>query len=340
MNYRLFAPLSQLLISFVIADDAPHVVENSNQKLFTPYALKDDCHFALTTDVLFWQANQDGLQFVIENKGSTTTLNKGHVKEPDFNWNWGFRVGLDYKMAHDQWDLMTRYTYFHASALEHGAAPDGGALFPIWQASSSGFATHAKAKWFCNLNRTDLELGRNCMVSKWLSIRPFMGLTGAVIQQRYHLEYRGGTAVPAGDRDRVKMSHNFWGVGLRFGFNSLWGLGKGFSIYADGAGSLLSGNFHVHQKEHLQVNDITLATTRDHQSSVVPILEIALGLQWDHMWHNDRYHFGTKLGWEFNQYFNQNRYIRFLSTTNPGAFIQNNDDLSFMGVTLGFRLDF
>jgi hypothetical protein len=340
MRYKTTFSLAAAALSSIALADEPPAPPTANQQLFDPFLLKNDCHLDVTADLLFWRASQDGLDFVIKNKGSTSSVTHGHVEDPDFSWDFGFRIGLDYKMPHDQWDLNGRYTYFHASASESESAPAGGALFPIWT-FNGGTADHAKAKWFCNLNRGDLELGRNCMVSKWLSIRPFMGVTGAVINERFHVNYSGGTAVPAGDSDHIKMESDFWGVGIRFGFNSLWGLGKGFSIYADGAGSLLSGHFSIHQKEHLNRDNTTILGIRDSQSSVSPILEIALGFQWDHFWDAERYHFGVKLGWEFNQYFNQNR-LMHLSNINgsPGFFNRNNDDLSFMGITLGFRFDF
>lgn len=326
----------------------PFIILNSvafAEGLFNPFALVNDDHFAVTADMLFWTARQEDLSFAIKNKGSTTSINHAKIEELDFNWNFGFRLGLDYKLPeHDQWDLFTRYTYFHGTASESvqaPQAPETGAIFPIWSfpQATSVFADHAEANWFCNLNMADFELGRNCFTSTWLSIRPFLSVRAVVLQQRFHVTYKGGTQAP-GDRDKVKMINNTWGVGLRMGFNSLWGLGKGFSIYADGAGSLLSGRYTIHQSEHLVVADVTLFRLRDAQSNVFPIAEVALGLQWDHIFPNNRWHMGVKVGWEMNYFFNQNRIIRFLSSSNPGAIFRNDGDLSFNGVTFGLRFDF
>ncbi len=313
----------------------------AESKIFDPYKIQDSNNLATTFDVLFWQASQDNLGFGIESK-STTSISHGHFKQPDFDWNWGFRAGVDYKSHHDKWDIATRYTYMHSTASESISAPAGGAVFPSWQFPlvAGGFVTDGKAHWICNLNMADLELGRDCYVGTWLSIRPFMGVRGAVVQQRYHVGYKGGTAVPAGDEDKIKMSNNFWGVGIRVGFNSLWGFAKGWSFYVDGAGSLLSGQIKVREGEHFNKANETIFNVRDTISTVIPTAEIALGLQWDHLWDNDRYHLGVKLGWEFNCFFNQNRLFKFASSSSPGFFSQNNADLSFQGVTLGLRFDF
>jgi hypothetical protein len=186
-----------------------------------------------------------------------------------------------------------------------------------------------------NLNMGDIELGRNCFVGKWLTIRPFMGVRGLVIDQDYHVTYKGGTVAPTGS-DHVHLDTDFWGVGLRMGFNTLWGLGKGLGIYGNGSASLLSGNFNVHEKEK---GDRPMHITRD-IDNVVPVADLALGLQWDYLFSAERCHFGVKLGWEFNMFFDQNQLFNFMSTSLPGSVNFQNDDLSFQGVTLGFRFDF
>jgi hypothetical protein len=345
MGLKIILPLAVSAIAFT--DDATPVSEaqptpNTNQQLFDPFFMKNDDHVVIMADVIFWQASQSGLDFAIKNKGSTTTINHGRVENPDFEWNVGYKAAFDYKLPHDKWDILMRYTYLHSTAHKDTTALPGGALFPSWQlpAASSVYATHSDVHWICNLNTADLELGRNCRAGKWLSIRPYMGVKAAIIHQRYHVNYEGGTAVPTGDIDKIKMMNNFWGVGLRFGFNSLWGMGQGLSLYADGAGSLMSGKFQIYQREHLDINNTTLVSITNHPSSVISVAEVALGLQWDRTFYQDRYHFGVKLGWEMQYYWNQNRFMHFLSSSNPGSISTNNSDLSFMGVTLGFRWDF
>jgi hypothetical protein len=309
-------------------------------KVFDPFSIQDASVLAPTLDVLFWQANQDGLPLAAQSS-STTKIN-GHVVDLDFDWNWGFRAGIDCKIPHDRWDFNTQYAFMHSTAHKSESAAEFGALFSSWQFPqvSGVFVTHAKAHWICNLNMADLELGRNCFIGSYLSLRPFMGVRGAVIQQRFHVNYEGGTAVPAGDEDKIKMSNNFWGVGLRFGGDSLWGLGKGISFYADGAASLISGRTTVHQREHYNRLNTTVFNVSNHKSTVVPILELSLGLQWDYIGNNNGYHVGAKLGWEGMLFFNQNRFMQFSSSSNPGVFSSNNEDLSFQGVTFSLRFDF
>ena len=232
-----------------------------------------------------WLSSEDGLSYAVKSD-STTSISHGHVKEPDFDWDWGVRLGLGYKLPYDKWDIFINYTYVHAHA-DGSASKSDGAIFPQWQAlfglSSPVYATHARAHWDANVNIGDIELGRDCFVAKWLSIRPFMGVRGLVINQDYDVQYRGGTSVPAGDRDNVSLDTDFWGVGLRMGFDSLWGLGAGWSIYGNGAASLLSGHFDIHQEEQLREADLRKVGLSNDVDNVVVAAELALGIQWDYL---------------------------------------------------------
>ncbi len=315
-------------------------------RMFDPHAVKNSNNLWIEGEVLFWQAMQDDLDYAVKSD-STTSIQHGRIEQPHFDWDWGFRLGLGYKLPYDKWDILLNYTYVHAHA--HGSASkSNGAVFPQWEslfgvtlpAGQTLFATHAQAHWNANVNIGDVELGRTCFAGKWLSIRPFLGVRGLVIDQDYHIEYKGGTAAPAGDKDKVSIDNDFWGVGIRMGFDSLWGLGGGWGIYGNGAASMLSGHFDIHQTEKLSESELKKMNLTNDTDNVVVVAELALGIQWDYMFSKDRYHFGVKFGWEYNVFFDQNQMIRFVGDTAPGSFIRNDADLAFQGLTLGMRFDF
>lgn len=317
--------------------------QKQEHKMFDPQSVLNSKRIWLEGDFLLWKSSEDCLDFAIDSHSQANIVN-GHVKSPDFDWDWGVRVGLGIKLPHDQWDLLFGYTHVHAHAHKSAHAPTGGAVFPVMQAPfglpDNAFATHAHFHWDADLNIGDIELGRNCFAGRFLSIRPFMGLRLLSIDQNIHVNYSGGTAVPTGDEDRVHNTNDFWGLGLRMGADTLWGLGAGWGIYGNGAASLISGSFDVHEKEELEEADTKRLELKADQDSVVAIAELALGIQWDHLFSKDRYHFGVKFGWEFNVFFDQNRLIRFIDNDNPGAIANSNGDLSFQGLTVGFRFDF
>lgn len=308
--------------------------------LFNPNSLQNSQNLWVEGDFLYWQSSMGSLDYGITSK-SSTRIEDGKVKSPHFNWDFGFRLGLGYKLPHDKWDLFVNYTYVHANAQGHAGGSDRVVLPSLatnFAALSPFYASSAHAHWKMHLNMGDVELGRTCVAGKWLSIRPFIGIRGLVIDQDYDVVYKGGMVAPS-DQDKVSMDSDFWGVGIRTGFDSLWGLGKGISIYGNGSISLLSGNFDVHEREKLEAIAIRKFDAQRDIDNVVVTADLALGLQWDYLFSKNRYHFGVKFGWEFDLFFDQNQLFNFMST-NPGAFNCNHDDLTFQGLTLGFRFDF
>ncbi len=293
--------------------------------VFNPSAMPDS-HVWLDAEALYWQSNMGSLSYGIEH---------GHVKQLDFDWNWGVRAGLGYKIPHDKWDLYAVYTHLIGNA--HGHAGEGHAVFPSWAFAGGGsFSKKAKAHWHMDLNMGDLELGRNCLPSKWLLFRPFMGVRGLSIDNDYTVDYTGGSLASSD----FHADSDFWGVGLRVGVDSLWGLGKGLGIYGNGSASLLSGHFDVHETEKFKKGHSSHVNIENDVDNVVAAADLALGLQWDYLFSNDRFHFGFKFGWEFNIFFDQNQLFNFLSSDHPSSIQFKKDDLTFQGLTLGLRFDF
>lgn len=309
-------------------------------RMFDPNSLKNSNRLWLDAEALFWQSNVGSLDYGITSH-SSTRIDHGHVKHPEFDWDWGVRFGLGYKLPHDKWDLFANYTYVHGRA--HGHAGGGkDVVFPSWASNFGGvfpfFADAAKAHWDMNLNMGDLELGRTCLVSKWLTIRPFLGVRGLVIDQDYTVGYKGGTVAPS-DEAKVHLNTDFWGAGIRFGANTLWGLGLGFSLYGNGSASLLSGHFDVKEVEKLKSADLRIMKAERDVDNVAATADLGLGIQWDCLFSKERCHFGVKFGWELDVFFEQNQLFNFIGS-NPAAFKTQNDDLTFQGLTLGLRFDF
>jgi hypothetical protein len=71
-----------------------------------------------------------------------------------------------------------------------------------------------------------------------------------------------------------------------------------------------------------------------------PVLDLALGLQWDYMFCNDRIHLGLHAGWEHHIYFSQNQFPSFTNAVSKGIYVSNQGDLALQGWTIGARLDF
>ncbi|MGE5195844.1 MAG: Lpg1974 family pore-forming outer membrane protein [Anaerolineae bacterium] len=308
---------------------------------------KDGCGLFVTGDVLYWKAHENGLTYGIKNEHTNftpgqTRINDGETKNPDFDWDFGFRVGVGYAMPHDGWDLYLNWTHFHTDGdvEDHARTRDGKVIFPTQINPNlvdfySLYATEAENRWRLRLNVLDLELGREFFVSKWLTLRPHMGLRAAWVDQKYRVTYEGGTLVPTdGQKIKIKDRNNFRGLGLRGGLDSQWGLGGGWCIYGNAAISLIYGHFEIDEKQKLRQNDATLQKQLDldhdfHLSRA--ITDLALGLRWEQSFADDAFFVSIQGGWENHVYFGQNQLIRFVDDVVPGAYVTNQGDLTIQG---------
>ena len=323
--------------------------------------VRDGADLFLTADVLLWQAHEGGLGYVVEShQGNLTTpLNHSNIENPHFDYDWGFRIGAGYNLPHDGWDLYATWTrmHMHSHHHEHHVADGDHFLWPVWMHPNSSFSTNstfveeAHAHWRLRLNVIDLEMGRELFTSKWLTLRPHIGLRTSWIDQYYDVDYEnirsqqspGGTIITQGHKVDIDMKNKFWGLGPRFGLDTQWGLGSGFSIFGNAAFSLLYGFFETafHELDR-QTNNIGVPYGATHNSfrQTVAITDLQLGLRWDHMFDKDRFHFGLQAGWEHHMFFSQNQFSRFVDNYEKGNFIINQGDLTTQGWTLSARFDF
>jgi hypothetical protein len=312
-----------------------------------PYT-KDCFGIGVSADVLLWQANENGLGYVVQSTpgiapiGGDQAVENGQILNPDFDWDWGFRIGLDYSMPHDGWDLFAEWTHFTTTANDSTTPPLGGTLFPVWQSPESTTfiseeLTQASERWRLRLNVIDLELGREFFVSKWLTLRPHMGLRNAWVRQRYHVDY---TAAAVVTQDHIKMRNRFWGIGLRGGMDSQWGLGCGWSLYGNLAIALLRGNFRVDQTEVVEPSDLSTPIFKDRLQLTRATTDLEFGIRWDQVFMCEAFRMMLQVGWEHHMFFGQNQLKNFMDDTFNGKFSQMNGDLAVHGWSAELRFDF
>jgi hypothetical protein len=261
----------------------------------------------------------------------------------NYDWSWGFRAGLGYNFEHDGWDALLNWTWFRANEKKESHPASGNVDWPTQinvanaGADSTASSKEATGHGRLHLNFLDFELGREFFVSKWLTLRPFVGARGAWINRNFSFEYEGlsGTGTSVGGHN-----HNrFRGGGLRSGLNTQWGLGSGWSFFGDLALSLIYGVQRLH--EH-QDNDTTGARVEHVHNSwtiVRPMLDLAFGFRWDRLLSCDQYRIRVQLGWEQHTMFGFEKDMNFVSG-GQGKFTFNQGDLALSGVSLQLRFDF
>ncbi len=294
----------------------------------------------ITVAGFYWNAHQDGMEYAIdnhiENPGSSlqNVLQLNNVidaqyKTPDFNWNFGFKVGIGYNTTCDGWDFGVTWTRYRGDAKDHIEAEvdDNHTLVPLWSAFAPAggevtFATDIQSFWRLKLNLFDIELGREFWTSKYLCIRPHIGLRVAFLDQNFELQHKGGswsarTVFPQQEalNNRVDLDNDFKGVGVRAGFNSLWHFGCGWGVYGDLATSIVYGKFSVDHDEQNRFAEGFFSKTKileaeDSFRASRAMLDLGLGVQWSGMICSCQYGLTIKLGWEQHLFFHQNQLWR------------------------------
>ena len=304
-------------------------------------------------DLLYWKANENGIPLAIVNKDSSSNLAHAKVRNLRGQWDFAFRVGLGYDIPHDGWDLSLSWLRYNSHGHHTRIHSNSSRfIFPYFAPSADPIADHntcakAEGRWRILLNQLDLDLGREFFVSKWLTFRPHAGLRTDWIYQKVRAEYETfAFFLPLDSEVDITYKDRWWGLGIEAGFDTQWGLGQGWSIFANLAAAILYGEHRIKMKDKDDPAFVFITPTgtfvrlKDKPWIAHPILDLQLGIRWDKMLANDHLHLGIQLGWENHVYFSQNQFPIFGDDFNLGKFFANQGDLSLEGWTLGLRLDF
>lgn len=338
-------------------------------------------HWMFEVDLLYWTACEGGLTYGSDTEasaiGTAGTLTSFHTKKkhPHQRWDLGWRLGVGFQFPCECWDAFVIWTHFDTDAHAHhdesvttnrwftpawnsipGDGDEAGNLLGGNVISDSTFPVDdARAHWKLDLNLLDLEIGREFCVNSCLSLRPFIGVRGATINDKYDIKYEtisvSGTALVVGPVDRVHLKNEFEGAGVRGGLDTTYDLGCGASIYGGVAASLLYGETEIKTKERLIVgttgdltSDVLFHEQKDEECGCRAITDAEIGISWRHCCCDKI--ILVKFGWEHHFFFNENQFEKFtdfFATDNFATDRMPQDihgDLSVQGLVLSARIDF
>lgn len=276
----------------------------------------------VSADLLYWRASVNGLTSVCDNATITETEEngliisrlKGKAKDPHFNWNPGYRIGLGYAPECRQWFLGAYWTHFNSNSHRNGGR-------------------HRKLHWKIDFDVIDVLAGYKFNLAPCFDLWLFGGLRGAMIDQRlktnFHDSRSSDSIFSLESSSSTFASHSrakekFRGIGPLVGVEGEWGIGCNFSLYADASVGFLFGSFHVRSRnqEVFETGINFNHTTRSSQSCQT-VVDAGVGIRW-YKCFCDRL-FLLQLGLEHHCYYNQNQFCGY-------------GDLSFDGanLTLGF----
>ena len=304
-------------------------------------------------DYLLFLAQEEGLDFAVKNTSNNVVLplTGGNVEgfstgSHDWGWNHGARVGLGFYLNHDAWNLEVKWTYLHIKENRSVGTNTQDLIVPFFIPPFTAVINNmrtASATWKTKFNTLDFTMGKPYFVSRSFIFDPFVGARAVWIDQDYVARY-SGVYVNGHDGVQMDAKNDYWGIGLRGGFNTEWMLGAGWNIFGAFSGSMVYGKFDVSQQLGTGLNsnpNLSYEIDQDFYATS-PNIELALGLCWTNHFCENKYRVALSGAYEFHYWWDQNQFKRFFGDNQA---IASNDtvsrgDLSFNGLSFRMQFDF
>ncbi len=306
--------------------------------------------FYVHGEFLWMKPSEEGLEYAIDQDNTTATeglafpVTNGKVKgfsrdSDEWDWRPGFRVGFGFYAMHDFWNVTGNWTYFRIKADSEITKGGTGVLLPLWWPPQSGAGIandvlNASSRWSGDYNTMDVMIGKPYHVSRYFISNPMFGVRAAFIDQDYLIRYFQFQI----ERD-VHLKNDFWGVGLRAFYEGQFLLGSGWNIYGKVALALLFGKFDISEQSEHPNTALEYNYVEDFYS-VQPNAEIGIGISWNRFFNKNQYQVFVKVGYEFHQWWDQNKARRFYEGLTNNNDIIPRGDLSFNGFMFGLHLEF
>lgn len=330
----------------------------------------DDLSVFFEADYLFWLPHQENLfygsqattqnPFQSEGQGGPGAIN-AVLKEPSFKLASGVRLGLG-GYTSGGWDVGARAAYLYADASSR-AAGDGNSSFvgPAFLPLILGTALKANCNWQLNTWIFDLTFGKEYHLTKRVTIHPFIGARGAIINQKLRAKYHSVFFFSSNEtrfaNTVASAKNDFWGVGPRTGLDINLFMSKNWTFLGGLSGSLLISQYKVKFAGDGFVSDSEsgldplTVSMRDKRNICRANMDAYFGLGWENEYNQGRNRFTIALLAEGSYWWGINQLAELDLTFETDGGDQGSDnlslifqkrhgDLSFIGGTVHFRFDF
>ena len=330
--------------------------------------VKDGLGVYATIDFTYWTAEEDNLEFAMTSGTALsfdgTVSPKGKIYQLNSQWKPGFKVGVGHDLCFDGWDVYAEYTWFNSTTkrttsnalsdqlqlndsywlINNPQLEINNALGDDFSSPLTAFNlpdAFATAKWHLAFNVVDLAFGRNFYISRRVMFRPYMGLKGTWQTQKLNVLFQGVTPDIQPILSIFSMSNRMsnWGIGILTGISGAWHITRNFSVIGNLALSALWEQFKLRRVDTQIFDPETPPDSALNVSNkfhrIRPVIEWMLGLRYEDWFSCDTYHYAIDAGWEIQNWFAQNQFIR-----TPGSAASTNGDLMLQGLTIRARIDF
>lgn len=257
-----------------------------------------------------------------------TAAGKEDYKIVNFNWDVGFRIGMNYKTCYEDLVLDLSWLSFHAKADQSTFMPQtlnsytaNAGVNPFMKGiyiQNIGKFYSGKASVRFNLDQIDLIAKIPFKIAeRRFSLIPFGGARAVFFKSKMNGTFLANQVGIDGDAVYAPTSpqnyflsnqkDNFWALGLVAGIKGLLSFNHGLSFFM-GADAALVGGSDTYYTYEQATNGLTGQSyfPGKEQTSVKkfrPILDLETGLGWDRNFNDNRWAFGLKLAYEMHVYF-------------------------------------
>jgi len=185
----------------------------------------------LSADALFWTVREGSAdnwaQVITPKEALGSYVGTATLVDAPFDWNTGFRVGLECQRGTDGSGIALQYTNFNTTATSRAAGEVYSAFLGNFFADNTdgdAFGPHyrsASIQWDFEFQTIDLQVQRSLPIARNLTVRPFIGLKTAFINQSvkscWHQPIDTAEKTYHFTSANEDLKQNFWGIGPSLG---------------------------------------------------------------------------------------------------------------------------
>lgn len=319
-----------------------------------------DTTWFFTGEVLYWHAKEGGTEYAIALDSAVYPISAS-MKDVDFEWDLGFRVGVGRFIGKRNWDISLTYTQFYTSDTESTHELNDSIVWIDGTVGESGGICRAKFDAVIDYDSLDLLFAQSLFISQKTSFHPKFGLKAIWMDQKFKLQGNDRLTyaplfVSGSVFHRLHTKSNIFGLGPKFGTDVTCFIGDGFRLFGDLSASLFYVSADASFKNRIVVlpdgegETVAQISLKGDKHLFCPQVAFLAGLAWGTNFHvkgRDQY-FEIGMGYEVQYFWRVNQTINISNAYPPLTAVgpvkvdykRTSEDISFYGITFKARLDF
>jgi len=310
--------------------------------------VKGKWDFFTSAQFIYWQPSETYLSPAW--KPSVGFINPNTFVEMDFKFHPGFKAGAGMIFPRDDWSLYAEYTWMRIHDQVTGEqifvqnVSDN--LYPSWLVFDHWGRTQfekAVGNWHHNTNIIDLQLARSMYAGTALSLKPYLGLRGTIMPQRYQVDYHYRAALhpfPV----ILKAKQKTWAIGPKLGIDIQYMFGNFYKLTGGAFFALLQQHHRMHMNQRSDQGVTTYYNMKDKYNNFSGNPGLYLGLGTGMYIYNGNAHVDVTATYDFQVFYNYNMMRNFygheFAAINHARIIIDYGSLYYQGLTLAARVDF